>query len=73
MSFCRKRCSGRNRRYRDQGSGRIADRTAMLKGNITNVEMAERMPSSRAALNRLLDQANDAVTLLTRGYQHVGR
>jgi hypothetical protein len=45
----------------------------MLKGNITNVEMAERMPSSRAALNRLLDQANDAVTLLTRGYQHVGR
>jgi hypothetical protein len=38
---------------------------AMLKDNITKVEMAERMRTSRAALNRLLDPANDAVTLLT--------
>jgi hypothetical protein len=27
----------------------------MLKGNITKVEMANRMRNSRAALNRLLD------------------
>jgi antitoxin HicB len=38
---------------------------AMLKGNITKVEMAKRMRNSRAALNRLLGPANDAVTLLT--------
>jgi len=38
---------------------------AMLKGNITRVEMAKRMRNSRAALNRLLGPANDAVTLLT--------
>jgi hypothetical protein len=37
---------------------------AMLKDNITKVEMAMRMRNSRAALNRLLDPANNAVTLL---------
>jgi antitoxin HicB len=38
---------------------------AMLKGNITKVEMAKRVRNSRAALNRLLDPTKDAVTLLT--------
>jgi len=39
---------------------------AMLKGNITKVEMARRMRTSRAALDRLLDPGNGAVTLQTR-------
>jgi antitoxin HicB len=33
---------------------------AILKGNITKVEMAKRTCNSRAALNRLLDPADDA-------------
>jgi antitoxin HicB len=48
---------------------------AMLKGNITKVEMAKRMRNSRAALNRLLGPANDAVTLPTlwRAAHAIGR
>jgi len=38
---------------------------AMLKGNITKMEMAKRMGTSRSALSRLLDPTNDAVTLQT--------
>jgi antitoxin HicB len=38
---------------------------AMIKGDITKVKMAKRMCNSPAALNRLLDPANNAVTLLT--------
>jgi antitoxin HicB len=38
---------------------------AMLKGNITKVEMSKRMRNSRTDLNRLLGPANDEVTLLT--------
>jgi antitoxin HicB len=38
---------------------------AMLKSDITKVEMAKRLRNTRAALNRLLGPANDAVTLLT--------
>jgi hypothetical protein len=48
--------------YRDQGSGRMADRTGYAKGNITKV--AKRMRNNRATLNRLLNPANNAVTLL---------
>ena len=33
--------------------------------NLTKTEMAERMKTSRAALNRLLDPANKSVTLQT--------
>jgi antitoxin HicB len=48
---------------------------AMHKGNITKVERAKRMRNSRAALNRLLDPANNAVTLLTlwRAAHAIGR
>jgi antitoxin HicB len=38
---------------------------AMIKGDITKEKMAKRMRISRTALNRLLDPANNAVTLLT--------
>jgi len=48
---------------------------AMTKENITKVEMAKRMKTSRAALDRLLDPGNGAVTLqtLTRAAHAVGR
>jgi antitoxin HicB len=36
-----------------------------LKDNIAKMEMARRMRTSRSALDRLLDPANNAVTLLT--------
>jgi antitoxin HicB len=38
---------------------------AMQKNGLTKAEMARRMHTSRAALNRLLDPENDAVTLGT--------
>jgi antitoxin HicB len=48
---------------------------AMEKGNITKVEMARRMRTSRAALDRLLDPGNAAVTLqtLSRAASAIGR
>lgn len=48
---------------------------AMLKDNITKVEMARRMHTSRAALDRLLDPGNRAVTLqtLSRAANAIGR
>ncbi len=48
---------------------------AMLKENITKVEMAKRMRTSRAALDRLLDPGNGAVTLqtLSRAAHAIGR
>jgi DNA-binding Xre family transcriptional regulator len=39
--------------------------TAMKEKNFSKAEMARRMRTSRAALNRLLDPENDAVTLST--------
>jgi antitoxin HicB len=50
-------------------------RQAMLKDNITKVEMARRMHTSRAALDRLLDPGNGAVTLqtLSRAANAIGR
>ncbi len=38
---------------------------AMKEQNVSKSEMAKRMHTSRAALNRLLDPENDAVTLGT--------
>jgi antitoxin HicB len=38
---------------------------AIIKGDIAKVKMAKRICNGRAALNRLLDPANNAVTLLT--------
>lgn len=48
---------------------------AMLEGNITKLEMAKRMHTSRAALDRLLDPGNGAVTLqtLSRAAHAIGR
>jgi predicted XRE-type DNA-binding protein len=48
---------------------------AMDNGNITKVEMARRMKTSRAALDRLLDPGNSAVTLqtLARAAAAIGR
>ncbi len=48
---------------------------AMVKGKITKMEMARRMNTSRAALDRLLDPENDAVTLqtLSRAATAIGR
>jgi antitoxin HicB len=48
---------------------------AMNKGKISKVEMARRMNTSRAALDRLLDPNNASVTLqtLTRAAHAVGR
>lgn len=45
----------------------IAYQVALLmqEQNLTKTEMAERMQTSRAALNRLLDPANRSVTLQT--------
>ncbi len=38
---------------------------AMKEKNITKTKMAEKMHTSRSALNRLLDPNNNSVTLLT--------
>ena len=48
---------------------------AMEKGKISKVEMARRMNTSRAALDRLLDPGNASVTLqtLSRAAHAVGR
>ena len=48
---------------------------AMAKDKISKVEMARRMNTSRAALDRLLDPHNASVTLqtLTRAAHAVGR
>ena len=48
---------------------------AMEKEKISKVEMARRMNTSRAALDRLLDPGNTSVTLqtLTRAAHAVGR
>jgi hypothetical protein len=48
---------------------------SMEKEKITKVEMARRMKTSRAALDRLLDPGNGAVTLqtLSRAANAIGR
>lgn len=48
---------------------------AMLKNKITKIEMARRMRTSRAALDRLLDPTSGAVTLqtLARAAHAIGR
>ena len=48
---------------------------AMRKDKITKVEMAKRMNTSRAALDRLLDPGNPSVTLqtLSRAARAIGR
>lgn len=48
---------------------------AMLAQKITKVEMARRLETSRAQLDRLLDPENDSVTLavLARAARAVGR
>jgi hypothetical protein len=48
---------------------------AMEKDKISKVEMARRMKTSRAALDRLLDPGNSSVTLqtLTRAALAIGR
>ena len=48
---------------------------AMAKASITKVEMARRMNTSRAALDRLLDPGNASVTLqpLSRAAHAIGR
>jgi hypothetical protein len=50
-------------------------RQAMEKHKISKVEMARRMNTSRAALDRLLDPGNASVTLqtLTRAARAIGR
>jgi len=50
-------------------------RQAMARDKISKVEMARRMNTSRAALDRLLDPANASVTLqtLTRAAHAIGR
>jgi antitoxin HicB len=50
-------------------------RQAMEAGNISKVEMARRMKTSRAALDRFLAAGNSSVTLqtLTRAARAVGR
>ncbi|MGD9878992.1 MAG: helix-turn-helix domain-containing protein [Reyranella sp.] len=47
----------------------------MTERKITKVEMARRLSTSRAQLDRLLDPENDSVTLgmLTRAAASVGR
>jgi plasmid maintenance system antidote protein VapI len=47
----------------------------MAEMELTKTEMARRMKTSRAALNRLLDPENEAVTLetLQRAAEAVGR
>ena len=48
---------------------------AMEKGKVSKAEMARRMNTSRAALDRLLDPGNASVTLqtLSRAARAVGR
>lgn len=48
---------------------------AMKEQNVSKSEMAKRMHTSRAALDRLLDPNNDAVTLATlqKAAEAVGR
>ena len=48
---------------------------AMKKGRLSKLEMARRMKTSRAQLDRLLDPENESVTLatLTRAAHVVGR
>lgn len=48
---------------------------AMEREHITKLEMAKRMKTSRASLNRLLDPTNSSVTLqtLSRAAQAIGR
>jgi hypothetical protein len=48
---------------------------AMKSGEVTKAEMARRMHTSRSQLDRLLDPANDAVSLetLSRAAHAVGR
>jgi len=48
---------------------------AMEENNLTKTAMAERMKTSRQALDRLLDPANESVTLstLARAAKAVGR
>lgn len=50
-------------------------KAAMEANNLTKTAMAERMNTSRQALDRLLDPTNDSVTLVTlsRAAQAVGR
>ena len=47
----------------------------MQKQNISRVEMAKKMETSRAVLNRLLDPENSSVTLrtMTKAAQSVGK
>jgi hypothetical protein len=40
---------------------------AMKKGKVTKTDLAKRMKTSRAAIDRLLDPTNAAVTLKTMG------
>lgn len=49
--------------------------SAMKEQKVSKSEMARRMHTSRAALDRLLDPGNDGVTLLTlqRAAEAVGR
>jgi antitoxin HicB len=49
--------------------------TAMKRAKINKVEMARRMNTSRAALDRLLDPGNSSVTLQTlcRAARAIGR
>ena len=48
---------------------------AMKQQKLTKAEMASRMSTSRAAVNRLLDESNTSVTLgtLNRAAQALGR
>jgi antitoxin HicB len=48
---------------------------AMKEQNVSKTEMAKRMQTSRAALNRLLDPENEAITLSTlrKAARAVGR
>ena len=50
-------------------------RQIMQEQNISKIEMARRLDTSRAQLDRLLDPDNDSVTLatLSRAAQAVGR
>lgn len=50
-------------------------KAAMEANNLTKTAMAERMHTSRQALDRLLDPTNDSVTLVTlsRAAKAVGR
>ena len=59
-------------RRRGGGARRLA---LMLDQKITRAELARRMKTSRAQLDRLLDPQNESVTLatLTRAAHAVGR